>query len=170
MPACPDVRHVGHGLVPQGQGRLVPQGQGRLALLVALSVRLDDLIEENAAFSPGSGNKVHAVVVVVVGQSGTISGRRFDTVGATHCARLSDDAHFRGRQGHQRQDQRQDLEESILIISRRRKCTRGGHFFLQIARSLKSPLFFLKIAHLTFPKQLHSAFVNNMNDALLSKE
>ena len=90
MPACPDIRLVGHGL----------QGQGRLALLVALSVRLDDLIEENAAFSPGSGNKVHAVVVVVVGQSGTISGRRFDTVGATHCARLSDDAHFRGRQGH----------------------------------------------------------------------
>ena len=128
MPACPDVRHVGHGLVPQGQGRLVPQGQGRLALLVALSVRLDDLIEENAAFSPGSGNKVHAVVVVVVGQSGTISGRRVDTVGATHCARLSDDAHFRGRQGHQRQDQRQDLEESILIISRRRKCTRGPLF------------------------------------------
>ena len=169
MPACPDVRHVGHGLVPQGQGRLVLQGQGRLALLVALSVRLDDLIEENAAFSPGSGNKVHAVVVVVVGQSGTISGRRFDTVGATHCARLSDDAHFRGRQGHQRQDQRQDLEESILIISRRRKCTRG-HFFLQIARSLRSPLFILKIAHLTFPKRFHSAFVNNMNDALLSKE
>ena len=147
----------------------VPQGQGRLALLVALSVRLDDLIEENAAFSPGSGNEVHAVVVVVVGQSGTISGRRVDTVGATHCARLSDDAHFRGRQGHQRQDQGQDLEESILIISRRRKCTKG-HFYLQIARFLKSPLFFLKIAHLTFPKQLHSAFVNNMNDALLSKE
>ena len=169
MPACPDVRHVGHGLVPQGQGRLVPQGQGRLALLVALSVRLDDLIEENAAFSPGSGNKVHAVVVVVVGQSGTISGRRVDTVGATHCARLSDDAHFRGRQGHQRQDQGQDLEESILIISRRRKCTKG-HFYLQIARFLKSPLFFLKIAHLTFPKRFHSAFVNNMNDALLSKE
>ena len=158
MPGCPDVRHVGH----------VPQGQGRLALLVALSVRLDDLIEENAAFSPGSGNKVHAVVVVV-GQSGTISGRRVDTVGATHCARLSDDAHFRGRQGHQRQDQRQDLEEGILIISRRRKCTKG-HFYLQIARFLKSPLFFLKIAHLTFPKQLHSAFVNNMNDALLSRE
>ena len=169
MPACPDVRHVGHGLVPQVQGRLVPQGQGRPALLVASSVRLDDLIEENAAFSPGSGNKVHAVVVVVVGQSGTISGRRFDTVGATHCARLSDDAHLRGRQGHQRQDQGQDLEESILIISRRRKCTKG-HFYLQIARFLKSPLFFLKIAHLTFPKQLHSAFVNNMNDALLSKE
>ena len=145
----------------------VPQGQGRLALLVALSVRLDDLIEENAAFSPGSGNEVHAVVVV--GQSGTISGRRVDTVGATHCARLSDDAHLRGRQGHQRQDQGQDLEESILIISRRRKCTKG-HFYLQIARFLKSPLFFLKIAHLTFPKQLHSAFVNNMNDALLSKE
>ena len=133
MPACPDVRHVGHGLVPQGQGRLVPQGQGRLALLVALSVRLDDLIEENAAFSPGSGNKVHAVVVVVVGQSGTISGRRFDTVGATHCARLSDDAHFRGRQGHQRQDQGQDLEESILIISRRRaKMHQGGTFFFKL--------------------------------------
>ena len=101
MPGCLDVRHVGHG--PQGQGRLVPQGQGRLALLVASSVRLDDLIEENAAFSPVS---VHAVVVVevvvVVGQS----DRRVDTVGATHCARLSDDAHFRGRQGHQRQDQR----------------------------------------------------------------
>ena len=126
MPACPDVRHV--GLVPQGQGRLVLQGQGRLALLVALSVRLDDLIEENAAFSPGSGNEVHAVVVVevvvVVGQS----DRRVDTVGATHCARLSDDAHFRGRQGHQRQNQRQDLEESILIISSRRKCTKGPLF------------------------------------------
>ena len=105
MPGCPDVRHVGH--VPQGQGRLVLQGQGRLALLVSSSLRLDDLIEENAAFSPVS---VHAVVVVevvvVVGQSGTISGRRVDTVGTTHCARLSDDAHFRGRQGHQRQDQR----------------------------------------------------------------
>ena len=105
MPGCPHVRHVGHG--PQGQGRLVPQGQGRLALLVSSSLRLDDLIEENAAFSPGSGNEVQAVVVVVVvGQSGTVSGRRVDTVGATHCARLSDDAHFRGRQGHQRQDQR----------------------------------------------------------------
>ena len=127
MPACPDDRHV--GLVPQGQGRLVLQGQGRLALLVASYVRLDDLIEENAAFSPGSGNEVHAVVVVevvvvVVGQT----GRRVDTVGATHCARLSDDAHFRGRQGHQRQDQRQDLEESILIISSRRKCTKGPLF------------------------------------------
>ena len=100
MPACPDVRHVDHVL----------QGQGRLVLLVSSSLRLDDLIEENAAFSPGSGNEVHAVVVVevvvVVGQSGTVSGRRVDTVGATHCARLSDDAHFRGRQGHQRQDQR----------------------------------------------------------------
>ena len=105
MPGCLDVRHVGHG--PQGQGCLVPQGQGRLVLLVSSSLRLDDLIEENAAFSPGSGNEVHAVVVVevvvvVVGQT----GRRVDTVGATHCARLSDDAHFRGRQGHQRQDQR----------------------------------------------------------------
>ena len=145
MPACPDVRHVGHGLVPQGQGRLVPQGQGRLALLVALSVRLDDLIEENAAFSPGSGNKVHAVVVVVVGQSGTISGRRFDTVGATHCARLSDDAHFRGRQGHQRQDQGQDLEESILIISRRRKCTRGATFFFKLQDLLRVLYSFSKL-------------------------
>ena len=131
MPACPNVRHVGHGpqgqgrLVLQGQGGLVLQGQGRLVLLAASSLRLDDLIEENAAFSPGSGNDVNAVVVVVevvvvVGQS----DRRVDTVGATHCSRLSDDAHFRRRQGHQRQDQRQDLEESILIISRRRKCTR----------------------------------------------
>ena len=130
MPGCLDVRHVGRG--PQGQGCLVPQGQGRLVLLVSSSLRLDDLIEENAAFSPGSGNEVHAVVVVevvvVVGQSGTVSGRRVDTVGATHCARLSDDAHFRGRQGHQRQDQRQDLEESILIISSRRKCTKGPLF------------------------------------------